>query len=211
MKSRISRVLVLCVCVIVAGIVAWRLWLPGTELASTAEPAAGGALPQVDARPVTGGPREPNKRPPPPVNIPTVSSRYATVRAEDFAKAVDQYAADGEPDPSSTAAKNLNRLAVAVASYRTALLYYGSANVEEFHEVEVRLHARMQGPVRADVLRDEACALRSIPKDCPPKKFPTCGTYVRLVEVATQLCEEPNEPVPVYLNTDADFGRAPRR
>jgi hypothetical protein len=80
------------------------------------------------------------------------------------------------------------------------------------YEHDLRLLARRQGaPPSPDVLREEACALRSVPKDCPPDRFPTCGTYVRLTDLATTLCKDPVGELPSYENTDADFGRAERR
>jgi hypothetical protein len=108
--------------------------------------------------------------------------------------------------------RNLKQLYLSVAADRSALLVHGSEHVAATYERELVLMAMLQGgPIGFDRLAQEACTLQEVPEDCPPERFPTCGTYDRLMDVANALCDAPEEVLPVYENTDADVGRRSRR
>ncbi len=151
---------------------------------------------------------------PPPLNMPVVSIRYARVTPAQLQAYRDRYAAPGNPDTSAAdpSMRGLRQLAGAVASYRSALLYHGSEHVAALYEQQlILLGMQGGGPIGFDTLQERACQLKEVPKDCPVDRFPTCGTYDRLMDVAGTLCRDPTTELPRYLDTDADFGLRERR
>ena len=208
---------------LVGGMLAWLLLRPVTA----PETLAPVVVPTVDQLPnkshATHGqfprPSEPLKPTgpvphpgplPPPLQGFHVSSRYAKVDPKVFATYVDRFAEPTGDDPNPAAHPsmlNLTQLYIATASYRSALLYHGSEHVADLYEHELILLAMGQGGVIGfDRLKDQACELKGAPKDCPEGRFPTCGTYERLTSLATRLCADPTEPIPIYHGGDADMG-----
>jgi len=144
--------------------------------------------------------------------VPVVSSAYSRVTADELASLARRVAPPGgaEEAQRDTARRNLRQLQLAVAGYRSALVFQRSTLAATLYEKELVLLAMQSGgPPEFDRLEEEACALRDVPRDCVDGQFPTCGAYDRLASVAAALCRAPTDELPEH-SVDHDFGLARR-